>query len=122
MADRISTAPLAVQAMRARREWRQSQMYATLKRIRCAPAELDFPAISTSESVDGAPCPSCGSARLTHIVNFAENFERWTCSCGATGRPAASPGSPLEEVPLPASVRRSAPPTSSDLRSEESPL
>lgn len=55
-------------------------------------------------------CPRCASASLSWVDWLSESFERWYCACGATGRALESG---CEEVPLPASLRRSAPPQSS---------
>lgn len=64
MADRITTAPLAVQAIRARREWRASSMYATLKRIRSAPAEIEFPDLGLAIQEPDAARPSAPPSLL----------------------------------------------------------
>jgi hypothetical protein len=49
-------------------------------------------------------CPCCGAATFAWTAWLIEDFERWYCACGATGRRIRGAGSRLEEVPLPASL------------------
>lgn len=64
----------------------------------------------TAPAVEPA-CPRCGESRLIRATSLGEDFERWSCACGATGR-STSQG--LEEVPLPVLPRRSELPQSKD--------
>lgn len=59
-------------------------------------------------------CPRCSATSLTSISWAVEDFVRLYCACGATGRLSRDGESAFEEVPLPASMRKSEPEQSSD--------
>lgn len=99
----------ALEGIRASQFAAPGGRYATIRDLAdlgLARSPAKHPAIPAASGAC-ASCPKCAGTKFTQVAWLDEDFVRSTCACGATGRVR---GSILEEVPLPASARRSVPP------------